>query len=554
MNCLVVSRSRRVGVALLVAAIVAGCRDETPVKGATNGGTVIVAVPTDVHTLYPPHVVDAFDQAVVHSVYDKLADIGDSLNTIGDADFIKQLAADWTWAPDSLSIAFKLNSAARWHDGKPVRAEDVRFTFRAYTDSLARGPNSDYLSNIDSVSVRDSLTPVVWFKRRMPQQFFQATYYMYIMPSHLLSGIALDKLKDDPIGQTPMGSGRFRLGQRVPQQRIELVADTANYLARAKLDRVIFAIYDGAPNATLSVFGGDADFFEKLLVQDLPQVARTPTLRAQAFAQSGYGYLAFNLNSRTDRNAPNPIFGDVNVRRALSMAVDRENATRAVLDTFGLPGIGPSPRALMPNSKDLKQIGFDREHARALLDSAGWVLPAGKEVREKNGVPLAFSMSVSSTSVPRQTFARSLENQFRGVGANATVRVLEGTVLREEVSRGGFDSYLGALVLTPGLQGILQSWGTRGIGGRNFGRYSNPVFDATIDSALSSSRPAEANKLWLRGLQQIINDAPAIWLYEDINVGVMHKRIQTPPMRGDAWFAKLAEWSIDPAQRIDRDR
>jgi len=516
--------------------------------GAGVGGSVIIAEPLDFSTFYPPAVDNALDFAVVNSVFDRLADIGDSLNTIGDAGFVRQLAKEWKWAGDSLSIAFQLDPTARWHDGVPVRAADVQFTFRAYTDPKAKGANVDYLSNIDSVSVPDSLTAVVWFKRRMPQQFFQATYHMYIMPEHRLSKIPFDKLEADSITQAPIGSGRFRFAKRVPQQSVELVSDTGNYRGRAKLDRVTFAISSDASAAILSVFGGQADFYEKLRVEDLPTVARTPSLRAQAFSQSMYAYLSFNLRARTNNKAPNPLFADVNVRRALSMAIDRKSATRAVLDTFGAPAIGPSPRALIVNASDIKQIDYDPAHARALLDSAGWILPKGGDVRLKDGVPLSFQIAVTSTSQNRQTFAKSMEGQFRNIGVKATVRTMEMQVVREEVSTGNFDTYLGAFGVTPGLQGLSGAWGTRGIGGRNFGGYSSPAFDAKIDSALSAFKAPVANQLWVHAMQQIINDAPAIWLFEDINIAVINKRIQLPPMRADGWFAHLADWSIDPSQ------
>ena len=182
----------------------------------------------------------ALDLAIIGSIYDKLADIGDALNTTGDAGFTRRLAENWQWASDSLSIAFTLRADAKFHDGVPVRAEDVRFTFKAYTDTRGQTVSDSYLSNIDSISVPDSLTAVFWFKRRTPQQFFDATYHMYILPSHLLANIPIEQLGTDSVTTQPVGSGRFRYNGRVPQQRIEMVSDTGNYRGRAKVDRVVW--------------------------------------------------------------------------------------------------------------------------------------------------------------------------------------------------------------------------------------------------------------------------------------------------------------------------
>lgn len=545
---------RRVVAAGLSLLAVSACeRGERPGSGGpATGGTLIVSQPADIRSIYPPTVNRAFDFAVINSIYDRLAEIGDDLNTLSDSGYSKRLADDWTWADDSLSIAFHLNAKARWHDGQPVKAEDVRFTFRAYTDPEAQSENRGILSNIDSVSVRDSLTAVVWFKRRAPQQFFDATYHMYIMPSHRLAGIPIKELGSDSLTAKPIGTGRFRFVAREAGQRIEMVSDTANYRERAKLDRVIWAISNNLQGATLAIFGGDADFFEKLQPEDLAQATKSPNLKIVPYLQAGYTFLTFNLKANGDSTKPHPIFDDVRVRRALSMAVNRVTSAASVLDTFAVPALGPSPSMMFKNPGALKQLPFDLAHAQALLDSAGWKRTGDQ--RSKNGVPLSFDIVLPNTSQPRITYAQLLVDQFRAVGATVNTRVLETSLMGPAVGAGKFDTYLGAWTVTPGLKGLPQSWGTPGVHGPNYGWYSNPAFDATVDSALSTFQPAKSSDLWVRAFQIAINDAPAIWLYEDRNIGVMHKRIQPAKMRADAWFANLADWTVDPSQRIDRDK
>ncbi|MEP6780989.1 MAG: ABC transporter substrate-binding protein, partial [Gemmatimonadaceae bacterium] len=158
---------------LIGAALLSSCTADKapgPAKDSvvTVGGTMIDAVPTDVGTLFPPATDAALDIGIINSLFDHLADIGDSLNVVGDAGFVKQLAKDWTWAADSLSISFSINPKARWHDGAPVVARDIQFTFKVYADERSGSINPSYVSNIDSVHVVDSLTAVFFFKRRTP--------------------------------------------------------------------------------------------------------------------------------------------------------------------------------------------------------------------------------------------------------------------------------------------------------------------------------------------------------------------------------------------------
>ncbi|MEP6778327.1 MAG: peptide ABC transporter substrate-binding protein [Gemmatimonadaceae bacterium] len=541
-----------IGVALLSSCTQTEKAGGPTVDAVALGGTIIDAVPTNVSTLFPPAADNSLDLSIINALYDHLADIGDSLNVVGDAGFVKQLATGWTWAADSLSIAFTINPKARWHDGAPVIAKDVQFTFTAYADPRSGSANPDNVANIDSVHVVDSLTAVFFFKRRTPHQFFDATYQMYVLPSHLLENIPVEKLGSDSLVAKPVGTGRFRFVQWVPGQTVEIEADTGNYRTRAKLDRVIWAMSGNASSATLSVFTGNADLYEKLNFDDLSELPKHPNLTTLSFSEIGYSYMAFNFRDRKDHAKPHPILSDIRVRRALTMAIDREKMVRSVFDTFATVGIGPSPRSVFQDAALLKPIPFDIAHARALLDSAGWILPPGKTVRVKNAVPLAIEMVTQASSQPRKQYATTLEQQFKAIGVSATAKAVPPQGMRLVAMNRDFDLLLWANTLTPGLLGMPGSWGTNGSG--NLGGYSDPDFDVTLDGALNANSPTVARPLWLRAMQLITDDAAAVWIYEESTIELLHRRIRPAALRHDMFLAHLADWAIDPAQRIARDR
>ena len=227
---------------LVVAAIGAACSkgERAGAAAGTPGGTVIIAAPTDAIDLFPPFVADQVGRWVQDQIYDRLAEINQDLVTTGDKGFSPRLARSWSWAPDSLSIAFSIDPRARWHDGKPVTANDVRFSFSLYRNPKVASPTAQLITNIDSVSVRDSLTAVLWFKARKPEQFYDAAYQLLIVPEHVYGSIPVEQLRTSDAMRHPVGSGRFRLEKWDAGTRIVLVADTANWRGRAKLDRVIF--------------------------------------------------------------------------------------------------------------------------------------------------------------------------------------------------------------------------------------------------------------------------------------------------------------------------
>ncbi len=314
----------------------------------------------------------------------------------------------------------------------------------------------------------------------------------------------------------------------------------------------MFSIAHDFGAATVKLFAGDADLLENMRPEYLPQVAGTSSLRLIDNRTLQYGFLGFNLRDRKSPNAPHPIFGDSLVRRALHMAVDRERLVRNVFDSLGMVALAPAPRALIPDTTAFKQLPFDAAAAKALLDSAGWRDSDKDGVRDRGGVKLAFSILLPASSASRQRYAVLLQEQYRVVGVQAIPEVRENNAWSEAVDAHQFDAYLGGWQPSPGLVGLTQTWASRGES--NSGRYSNPAFDALLDSALTTFNPTTSRSYWAKAFQQIVNDVPAVWLYEQRSPVAIHRRFITTPLRADGWYVGLANWRVDPAQRIDRDR
>ena len=474
---------------------------------------------------------------------------------MGDKGFRPQLAERWDWAPDSLSIAFHINPHARWHDGLPVRASDVRYSVNLTKDPALGSPAAPLVTNIDSVSVRDSLTAVAWFKKHTPEQFYDLAYQIVVLPEHILGNTPAAKLKDAEVGRRGIGSGRFRLAKWEPGAKIELVADTANYRGRAKLDRVIFTIAPDFNGAVTRFFAGDADLFELLRPEHLARMVHDTARRLQRYPTLQYSIFDMNLRDPKAPGQPHPIFGERAVRRALTMATDRRAMLKNAFDTIGQALYGPFPHAMPVADTTLPQIPYDTIKAKALLDSAGWL--AGPDgVRAKNGRRLEFAISVPSSSANRKQYAVLLQDAFRRVGASATLDQTDYATYMSKLTTHAFDAQMANYATDPGVSGFKQSWSTAGIGkdGGNYGAYSNPLVDAMLDSATTTFDPARTKAYARRAFETIIEDAPGIWLYETPAVMGLQKRIHTTTLRADGYWSGIADWWIPASQRNARDR
>ncbi len=524
-------------------------------SGSPDGGTLVIATPTDADVLLPPLAATQLSREVCDQVFDHLAEIGDNLQTIGDAGFTPRLAQRWDWARDSLSIAFHIDPKARWHDGQPVRASDVRFTVALYKNPKLASPFTPQVANIDSASVRDSLTAVVWFHQRRPEAFYDIAYQVAILPEHLLRDIAPEKLMTSEFARHPVGTGRFRFARWDAGSRLELVADTANYRGRAHLDRVVYTITPDNNTGFTQLLSGQADLFEITTPDQLAQLKGNAKVRAFPYPSLQYAFMGFNLHDPKQPARPHPIFGDARVRRAISMALDRRGMLRNVFDTLGAIAYGPFPRSLGSADTTLRLPPFDTTHAAALLDSLGWKRGADG-MRARDGHPLAFTLQVPTSSRVRMTYATLIQDQLRRLGITVDIGGMQFPEFMAHQDARDFDASLNAYSTDPSPGGYTQNWGSGGAhkGGSNSVGYSNPVFDALLDSALTSFDPARARAYAVRAYQVLADDAPAVWLYDVLTVGAISTRIHTAPLRADEWWAHLADWTIPPAERIDRDR
>jgi peptide/nickel transport system substrate-binding protein len=540
---------------IAILAILAACSGNEGGTNGSGGGTLIVAQVGDATQLLPPLVGDQTGHAVQDMVFDRLAEIGPDMNTVGDKGFTPRLAKSWTWSADSLSIAFSIDPRAKWHDGQPVTADDIKYSFQLFTDPKVGSPNASLFTNIDSIQVRDSLTAVAWFKKRTPAEFYDLVYQLIPVPKHVYGSIPLEDLHTAERARTLVGSGQFRFVKWEPKVRIELVADTANYRGRPKLDRIIMSIIADGNVGMTQVLTGQADFLQNFPIDQVATLDSSKLARPMSLPTFSYTYAGFNTLARKSTSAPHPVFGDARVRRALSMGVDRPAMLANVFGGVGRLGHGPFPMAQSAGDSTIKLPPYDTTAAKALLDSAGWHVGASG-VREKNGRPLRFSILNTTTSLPRKQYGVLLQEQFRKLGAQADIETLDAQGFEQRTRAGDYDIVLWAWTTDPAISGYAQTWTTSAIGdqGQNILRYSNRRVDALLDSASASFDRDQATALARRAFQVIADDVPAIWLYDVVMIAGIHRRMNVGVIRPDGWSVDMGSWSVDPAKRIDRDR
>jgi len=281
-------------------------------------------------------------------------------------------------------------------------------------------------------------------------------------------------------------------------------------------------------------------------------MAKHPELKSVRYPSMLVQFIRFNERARGGKNIPHPVLGDRDVRRALTMAIDRRRAVSTVFDSTTLIAKGPITSRLATYDKSLPSIDYAPDSAAAILERRGWVM--GKDgIRHKGGVPLEFGLLLPVSSSERQQMAVLLQDMLKRVGVHMSIEAVDFPTMGARLNARDFDASFEAMALDPTPSGIRQEWSSAAaLGGTsNTGSYMSPVFDRIVDSAAANLDGTAAIAQYRRAYATLIEDAPGIWMYEGASIAGMSKNVHPAPMRADLWFAHLADWTIgdEPAPK-----
>ncbi len=514
--------------------------EATPAAASTptRGGALVVAYGADVDTLNP--VVASSDLS--GQILDFLFPLLVMPRFDCRCRYEPNLAREWAWSEDGLTLTFTLRDDVRWSDGEPVTAEDVRFTLELIRDPEVASGYAAYLEHLRAdapVETPDPHTVVVHFTRRSdPDTMLSHVGGCPIVPRHALAEVPRAELRAAPFGSAPVTAGPFRFGRWDRDQRLVLERDQAA-VSPPYLDRVEFRVIPDYSTRLIELERGEVDLLPGLQVADVERLSRErPEIRVIPRGHRYLDYIAWNL--RDER------FADVRVRQALAHAVDADELIDALLRAgdrrFGARASGTiTPELCDLRDDSITPVPHDPGAARALFAEAGWTDSDGDGWLDRGGERLAFTLETNGSN-PRRVRAQVIvQEQLRRAGVDATLATHEGNAFFERLKGGEFDAALtgwgAALVVDPS-----RLWKSDGV--YNFPGYSSPEVDELIEQGLGTTDPAVAARSW-RALQARIHaDQPACFLYWRDELVAVHERFADVGIDTLWLFTDLHRWWV----------
>ena len=512
-----------------------GCSPSGPAGPADS---VVVGVLADIQSWNPYLAEDAANEEILSLIYPSLA-IEQVDYQQHPPSFAPSLAESWEWSEDGLSLTFHLRSDAKWSDGVAVTSEDVLFSWRAQTSDALGWMWSDITDSIEAVEAPDAHTVRYRFTHRYPYQLMDVNDGP-IIPAHAWSDIPFDRWEETDWRELVVSAGPFLPGAYTPQQEIILERNPLYFVAdRPRIKRLIFRVVPSKTGLYTQLLAGGIDLVNDIPPSEAERVRGNPGLELTVYADRSYTHLCWNVQK--------PFLADPRVRRALSMAIDRETLIDAVYDGFARPSVGPVLSTMWAFNHDLVELPYDPAGAVELLAEAGWSDSDGDGILDRNGQPLEFEVLAPAESEVRQDVSLMVERDLARIGVTATPRIMEWGAVQAAADAGEFDAFVNRWV-EPTQVDLEEIWHSvpPDVPTFNFGRYANPEVDRLLEEAAEAANFATQKPLFDRIQELIVADQPYTFLVENTRLVGLNSRVRGADINDATLFFNVSEWEIAP--------
>lgn len=514
------------------------------------GGTLfegIVGAPRFLNPLLSDSYV--VDRQLVDLIFDGLTRIDEN------GRFLPALAHDWSISEDGLSVRFRLREGLTWHDGQPVTARDVAFTYGLMQDDNFPGdPALKTLWQSVEINLIDDGT--IEFILPEPYSPFLEATTRGILPAHLLEGVTAATLPSSNFHDAPVGTGPFMVDTAVSWQQsgeIRLLPNPT-YWGDVPLDAIVWRFYPDEASMLADFELGAIDTMLMVSPEMIPQVTAVPGVQLFTDAAPRQTMLLFN-QGYPEQEFP-PILSSLALRQALSMAIDRNALIDNVLNGQGLLLDGPFlPSTWAYNPALIPPQPYDLEGAAAKLEEAGWVLSEGGGIRQKDEAALSLRVIALDLPVYRQ-LVDEITGNWQEVGVTVSTEWAGSMAeLQSLLASQQFDVAL-VDVAPPRDPDQYDFWSQEAIvRGQNYAGWNNRRASESLENARQLWPQDERRPYYNTFLRLFNNDWPALTLYQHVTTTAAHDsligfeigRMFTPRDRYqhlEQWYVSVAETAV----------
>ncbi|MEW6664640.1 MAG: ABC transporter substrate-binding protein [Thermodesulfobacteriota bacterium] len=452
--------------------------------------------------------------------YVRMSWVFDTLVWKDQQGFIPGLAQSWSFDPQKLAFTFKLNPEAKWHDGRPLTAQDVVFSLEYYKKHPYSWISVD---SVDRAVAEDPHTVTVYLAKAYSPFISDIGGTMPVLPKHIWEGVGNPEAFDDP--KAYIGSGPYVFRDFNKAQGTYLYEAFVDYhQGRPKAGRIV---YVRSSKPLVSLVNGEAD-----LSGIQPEMVEPLRQKGMVIIKDEPGWVKkLMINHRK------PPFSDKRFRMALAHAISQQE----IVDKSQRGFARPAPYGLLSVAHDMynpktRTFDFSLEKARSLLDSMGYQRGTDGFCRQ-GGQPLKVQLLASSITVGGQSVAdrdgEVIKKQLEAVGIRVDLLNLEQATTDSKVKNWDFELAVSGHGGISGDARILNEMisSRYGAGSVNNARYDgNPGLNTLLEDQMVEMDEARRKDIVFKIQQMHADDLPAICLYYPDSVSAYN------PKKGVVWY------------------
>lgn len=474
---------------LVLAALILSACGGAPASGTDNASTEEASRPSVVHvgwagspdSLNPGMAILVEAYTIFELVYDSMYE----LNL--DGSFTLTLAESVERSDDGLVYTYKIRDGVKWHDGQPLTAEDVAFTYNLYKDT----PEYPYLNGyytpyFSSIEATENNEVVLTLTEAIPNIESQLVF-LYILPKHIWESVNKTEYENVEM----IGSGPFKMMEYVQNEFVRLSANKEHFSTPPKVDEVIFQTFENQDALVQAIKTGQLDMITEMpntAVASLKTAENVEVVLGSPLAPSVSDII---FNQIEEENCPkdeggicsgHPALRDRNMRLAMAHATDKQKLIDVILLGLGAPGLTLIPDGLGVWYNDsLKDYEFDVAKANKILDDAGYLDADGDGIRDMpdGSRPLTFRLNWPSDSITAPRMAELLSEMWGKIGITLEMQAVDPDALTTQCCPAfDFDMMLWGWGSDPDPSALLYVYTSEAIPtGSSETGYSNPTYD-----------------------------------------------------------------------------
>ncbi|MCA9981103.1 MAG: peptide ABC transporter substrate-binding protein [Anaerolineales bacterium] len=460
------------------------------------------------------------DEELVSLLFDGLTRYDENGRLVG------ALAEGWQVSEDGLTVVFTLRPGLTWHDGEPVTAEDVAFTYGLLQASDFPDTAVADQALWQAVSINVLNEREISFTLPNAYAPFLAATTRGILPAHLLASVPASSLANHPFNAVPVGTGPFMVGNNWQQAgELLLTPKPGAWPVPPYLDGLVVRFYADEEALLAAYTAGELDAVNRLSATAVADALVLPNMRLYTTPRGRYAQLLFNLTENG-----HPALDNLDVRLALTQALDKQAIIDTALTGQALPFEGPYlPQSFAYNPNLPATLPYNPDEANQRLDTAGWTMGETGPFRtggEDGDVPLGLTLLAYNTPANR-ALVEQITEQWRAVGVEVFWSLTDDlSTFQASLADRSFDVAL-VDVTPPGDPDLYDFWSQEAIvDGQNFAGWNRRRASEALEAARQVWNQDERRAYYEAFLTFFDEDRPAVTLFQYVDNYGIHDGVQ----------------------------